>query len=65
MTTATRRLPPHDFPVPKQPMVFREFKATTSFGYNPRPPAPPAAPADKPKPKPKQDGRRPRRRCPS
>src|SRR4029077_8006811 len=48
MTTATRRLPPHDFPVPKQPMVFRDFKATTSFGYNPKaPPAPPATPAHK------------------
>ena len=35
MTTATRRLPPHDWPEPKQPMVFRDFKATTSFGYNP------------------------------
>jgi hypothetical protein len=34
-------------------MVFRDFKTTTSFGYNPRvtPPAPPAA---KPKPKPKK-----------
>ena len=50
MTTATRRLPPHDWPEPKKPMVFHEFKATTSFGYNPKaPPAPPATPAHKPK----------------
>ncbi len=56
MTTATRRLSPHDWPEPKKPMVFRDFKTTTSFGYNPRatPPAPPAAPAVKPKPKPKK-----------
>jgi penicillin-binding protein 1A len=55
MTTATRRLAPHDWPEPKRPMVFRDFKANTSFGYNPRatPPAAPAAPAKKPKPKPK------------
>lgn len=55
MTTATRRLAPHDWPEPKRPMVFRDFKTTTSFGYNPRatPPAPPAAPAKKPKPTPK------------
>ena len=45
MTTATRRLPPHDWPEPKQPMVYRDFKATTSFGYNPAPPAAPDAAA--------------------
>jgi membrane peptidoglycan carboxypeptidase len=50
MTTATRRLPPHDWPEPKKPMAFQAFKATTSFGYNPKaPPAPPATPAHKPK----------------
>jgi penicillin-binding protein 1A len=54
MTTATKRLPPHDWAEPKQPMVFRPFKATTSFGYNPRAPAPPPpTPADKKKNKPK------------
>ena len=36
MTTATRRLPPHDWPEPKHPIVYQEFHATTSFGYNPR-----------------------------
>jgi penicillin-binding protein 1A len=50
MTTATRRLPPHDWPQPKQPMVFKPFTANTSFGYNPKaPPAPPATSAHKPK----------------
>jgi penicillin-binding protein 1A len=55
MTTATRRLKPHDWPEPKVPMTFRPFKATTSFGYNPRatPPAAPAAPKKQKKPKPK------------
>jgi penicillin-binding protein 1A len=58
MTTATARIGPHDWPEPRHPMVFKAFKATTSFGYNPRPPAaPPAAPAKpkkqkKPKPAP-------------
>jgi penicillin-binding protein 1A len=36
MTTATRRLPPHDWPQPKHPIVYQPFHATTSFGYNPR-----------------------------
>jgi penicillin-binding protein 1A len=53
MTTATRRLPPHDWAEPKQPMVYRSFHATTSFGYNPAPPAAPAPPPVTPKPKPK------------
>ena len=45
MTTATRRLPPHDWAEPKQGMVYRPFKTTTSFGYNPAPPAAPTPPA--------------------
>ena len=51
MTTATRRLPPHDWPEPKQGIVYKPFKATTSFGYNPAPPAAPAPPPAKAKPK--------------
>ena len=47
MTTATRRLPPRDWPEPKHPIVYRTFATTTSFGYNPRAPAAPAAPAKK------------------
>jgi penicillin-binding protein 1A len=53
MTTATRRLPPHDWPEPKKPMVFSDFRATTSFGYNPRAVTPPAAPQT-PKKQPKK-----------
>jgi penicillin-binding protein 1A len=50
MTTATKRLPPKDWPEPKHPMVYKPFDATTTVGYNPRatPPTPPAGP-DKPK----------------
>jgi penicillin-binding protein 1A len=49
MTTATARIAAHDWSEPKHPMVFKEFKATTSFGYNPKPPAAPPAPVTKPK----------------
>ncbi|HET6174822.1 MAG TPA: transglycosylase domain-containing protein [Gaiellales bacterium] len=45
MTTATRRLAPHDWKEPKHPMVFLPFTPTTSFGYNPRPASPPAPPS--------------------
>ncbi len=48
MTTALTRIGPHDWAPPKHPIVYRPFKATTSFGYNPAPPAPPAAPPKKP-----------------
>jgi penicillin-binding protein 1A len=54
MTTALARIGPHDWPEPKHPMVYQEFKPTTSFGYNPSPPAAPETPAKKPaKKKPK------------
>jgi penicillin-binding protein 1A len=54
MTTATARIAPHDWPEPRRPMVYKEFDTTTSFGYNPKPPAPPEEPAKTPKkPKPK------------
>jgi len=53
MTTALTRIGPHDWPEPKRPMVFRPFMPTTSFGYNPAPPAPPAAPEKTPAKKPK------------
>ena len=54
MTTALARIGPHDWPEPKHPMVYKEFKANTSFGYNPAPPAAPEAPTKKPgKKKPK------------
>jgi penicillin-binding protein 1A len=49
MTTATRRLPPHDWPQPKHPMVYQPFHATTSFGYNPQPTVTPTAKPDKKK----------------
>jgi penicillin-binding protein 1A len=51
MTTATRRLPPHDWPAPKHPMVYTAFKTNTTFGYNPAPPAAPTVPAKKKAPK--------------
>jgi len=54
MTTALARIGPHDWPEPKHPMVYRPFTPTTSFGYNPSPPAAPQAPEKKPaKKKPK------------
>jgi membrane peptidoglycan carboxypeptidase len=54
MTTALTRIGPHDWPQPKRPMVFKSFTPTTSFGYNPAPPAAPTPPAKKPaKKKPK------------
>ena len=53
MTTATARIAQHDWPEPRNPMVYKPFKATTSFGYNPRP-APPAAPEKPGKKKPKK-----------
>jgi membrane peptidoglycan carboxypeptidase len=53
MTTATRRLKASDWPEPKNPVVYKEFDTTTSFGYNPAPPAAPAAPEKKPSKKPK------------
>ena len=49
METATKRIAPHDWPEPKNPVVYRDFDATTSFGYNPRP-SPPAAPEKPDKP---------------
>jgi penicillin-binding protein 1A len=53
MTTATHRLPPHDWPEPRHPMVFEDFVATTKFGYNPKPVETPAeTTGKKPKPKP-------------
>ena len=62
MTTAHARIRPHDWPEPKHPMVYRPFKPTTSFGYNPSPPAAPEAPEKKPaKKKPKAAAARPRR----
>jgi penicillin-binding protein 1A len=51
MTTATRRLPPRDWPEPKHPIVYQAFHATTSFGYNPRATVTPTTP-DKTKKKP-------------
>ncbi|HEY3613133.1 MAG TPA: transglycosylase domain-containing protein [Gaiellales bacterium] len=44
MTTATKRLPPHDWAAPKHPVVYQEFHATTTFGYNPHVAVTPAAP---------------------
>ena len=60
MTTATRRLAPHDWPEPKVPMTFRPFKATTSFGYNPR--ATPPLRRLRPRSRRSRSPRRPRRR---
>jgi penicillin-binding protein 1A len=59
MTTATRRLPPRDWPEPKHPIVYRTFATTTSFGYNPRAPAAPAAPAKKKTPAKKTAAKQP------
>jgi membrane peptidoglycan carboxypeptidase len=62
MTTATRRLPPHDWPEPRHPIVYQNFETTSSFGYNPRATVTPAAPEPakapaKKKTPPKQGGK--------
>ncbi len=44
MTTALTRIGPHDWPAPKHPIVYKPFDATTTFGYNPAPPAAPTPP---------------------
>jgi penicillin-binding protein 1A len=51
MTTATKRLPPHDWPEPKHPIVYGDFKPTTTFGYNPVAPAAQTTPDKTKKPK--------------
>ena len=51
MTTATRRLPPHDWAEPKMRWSTGPSRPTTSFGYNPAPPAAPTPPPAKAKPK--------------
>ena len=66
MTTATRRLPPHDWPGAQaadglQGVQGRRPRSATTRA----PAAPPAAPADEAEAEAEEDGPAPRRRCPS
>ncbi len=63
MTTALARIGPHDWPEPKHPMVYKDFEATTSFGYNPAPPAAPET-AGRSRTRRSRRSRRPRPRRP-